>query len=468
MSMGKRREKQEDLFVPTSGLESPGHPFYDRLDRLLVEGGFDALVERTCAPYYASDGNGRPSLPPGTYFRLLFVGYFEGIASERELSWRCADSLSIRSFLGLSLSERVPNHSTLSVIRDRLDAHVFDDVFRFVLELVDKAGLLKGKEIGVDSTQVEANASMRTIERKDSGKGYQEYIRDLAAGEQAASAPKPSQEDAQRSDRKRPKRTSNRDWQSKSDPDARIARMKDHTTRLAHKPEHAVDLESGVILALTMNASDQSDHATLPETLDELEANLEHLDRDLDGIRLVADKGYYSDAALKRCEDEGMTAYISEPKLATKRNWRRRQDASEAKQRCYKNRRRTKSRRGRKLMKQRASETERPFADLKRRCRWDHLHLRGRESIWKRYLVHGAALNLSLVMRAIYGAATPKTLDRLHGALSRAIQSLQVAIRVFGVSQPARSIASRARNGCIQPRRILRPRASRPVFSTPS
>ena len=414
MAMGKRRDVQEELFVSTASLQSPGHPFYEALSRLLDDNGFDRVVEEACAPFYA-ESRGRRSIPPGVYFRMLFVGYFEGIESERALCWRCADSLSLRQFLGLGMHESVLDHSSLSVIRGRLAPHVFDEVFHFVLDLVSSEGLLRGREVGIDSSLMEANASMRSLTRRDDGSSYHEYIRKITA--ESTGDPTPTSGDVRRADRKRKgKRVSNREWEAKADPDARITRMKNGSTRLAYKPEHAVDLETGVVLAATLNRADQSDHQTLLETLDELEGNLEHLDRELDSPCLVADKGYHSDGVFERCEQDGFTSYIAEPRHPQKRNWKNKTDGDERRRRLYGNRRRLRGNRSRKLMRKRRCENERSFAHVMQRGGWKRTHLRGRENNWKPYLVQVAAHNLSVLLRNVLGAGTPKALRAALGS----------------------------------------------------
>ena len=427
MSMGKRNEHQGDLFVASSDLETSGHPFYESLNTLLAEHDFDAFVEKTCESSYAPAGVGRPSVPPPIYFRMLFVGHFEGISSEREIAWRCADSLSLRRFLGLSLSDSVPNHSTLSLIRDRLDPSVYDEVFRFVLSIAAAEGLVPAKRIGVDSTKLESPASMRSIIRKDDGTSYSDYVKQLAA--KAEPRPKKgdggdssarsngglaSAEAAHRYDRhRRGKRTSNRDWTSAVDPDARITRMKNGTTRLGYKPEHAVDLDTSIVLAVSMNSGSSSDHASLPDTLGELDANLEHLALDLLDTELVADKGYHSNAAFELAEDAGMRTYIAEPKQP-RRNWRRSEAGYDNKRRFYANRRRTKTKKGRELLRLRGCEVERSFAHLVHRRGPPRTGLRGLENNWKQYLTLTAAMNLGTVLRERIGAGTPKALAGLR------------------------------------------------------
>ena len=240
MAMGQQKDRQGDLMVSWSEMpRSPGHVFYDRLQLVLIEGGFDGFAEAVCQPYYAAR-MGAPSVPPGRYFRMHLVGYFEGIDSERGLEWRCSDSLSLREFLLLERRERVPDHSWLSRTRARLPHEVHTAVFDWVLALIAEAGLVKGERIGVDASTMEANAALRNIVRRDTGEGYRGMLERLA---QESGIETPTAEDLARLDRKRKgKKLSNQDWVSRSDPEAKIAKMKDGTTHLAYKPEHAVDL----------------------------------------------------------------------------------------------------------------------------------------------------------------------------------------------------------------------------------
>src|SRR3954470_13016820 len=254
MAMGKRREvRQETLFVATDRLpKTAGHPFSQRLNGLLAEAGFDAWVEGRCRQYYETDQTrGRPSIAPGVYFRMLLVGYFEGIDSQRGIAWRCADSLGLRQFLGLALDEPGPDHSTLTNTRKRLPTEVFDEVFQFVLRIAGEKGLIAGKTVGVDSTTLEANAAMKSIVRRDTGEDWKGYVTRLMK-EEGAIEPEhePTDEEVRRYDRSRKdKKVSNREWVSSTDPGSRIARMKDGRTHLAYKAEHVVDLESDLVLA---------------------------------------------------------------------------------------------------------------------------------------------------------------------------------------------------------------------------
>ena len=267
MAMGKRPAARQasPMWVDTADLPtSDGHPYFERLNRVLADSGFDAFVEELCAAFYA-DRLGRPSLRPGRYFRMLFIGYFEGLSSERGIAWRVADSLRLRSFLDLELTAAAPDHSTLSRTRRRIDVETHEAVFTWVLERLSVAGLVRGKTVGIDATTLEANAAMRSIERRDTGESHEAFIRRLA---EASGVETPTRAELARFDRSRKnKKTSNKEWKSPQDPDAKIAKMKDGRTHLAHKAEHGVDMDTGAIVAVTVQDASDGDTATLPETL---------------------------------------------------------------------------------------------------------------------------------------------------------------------------------------------------------
>jgi transposase len=287
--MGRRpTEQQADLWIPTSALpESPGHVFYEKLNHLLAESQFDRYVEGLCQEYYAA-GLGRESIPPGTYFRMLLIGYFEDIDSQRGIAWRCSDSLSLRAFLGTPLHEMTPDHSSLSKIRLRLPLDVHERVFLHVLHIAQDKKLLKGKTVAVDATTLEANAAMKSIVRKETGEDWKEYLRSLLAEEGIAN---PSDEDLRVFDKKRKKKVSNKEWQSPTDPDSRIIKMKDGRTHLAYKAEHTVDLDSEFVLAATVHTADQADSATLMASLLVAQVNLVLTGSDQAIEEAVADKG---------------------------------------------------------------------------------------------------------------------------------------------------------------------------------
>jgi transposase len=407
MALGRQGERQTELMVGWAELpRSPGHAFYDRLQAILVEAGFDGFAEARCASYYAAGKRGRPSLPPGRYFRMHLVGYFEGIDSERGLEWRCSDSLSLREFLRLGTTEPVPDHSWLSKTRSRLPLEVHEAAFAWVLQRLAEHGLIKGERIGVDASTMEANAALRAIVRRDTGEGYRAMLERLA---RASGIATPTAEDLIRLDRKRKgKRLSNAEWTSPTDPEARIAKLKDGRTRLAYKPEHAVDLDTGAIVAAEIHAADRGDAATLPETLEAAEANLAAVDAAPtmeDPAELVADKGYHSRDGLKDLEDGAWKSRIAEKRVAGVSRWRGDEAARRA---VYNNRARLRSGVAKEAFKLRAELVERGFALVLDRGGMRRAWLRGRENLRKRYLVHVAGYNLGLVMRLLVGAGTPR------------------------------------------------------------
>jgi transposase len=384
---------------------SPGHVFYDRLQRVLIDADFDGFAEKLCASYYAPK-MGAPSVPPGRYFRMHLVGYFEGIDSERGIEWRCADSLSLREFLRLEQRERVPDHSWLSKTRGRLADEVHAEVFGWVLARLDERGLIQGDRIGVDASTMEANAALRTIVRRDSGEGYRQMLKRMAV---ESGIETPSAEDLVRIDRARKgKKLSNADWVSSTDPDARIAKMKDGTTHLAYKPEHAIDLDTGAVIAAELHPADRGDTTTLAATVTAAEANLAAVDKAPtaeDPAELVTDKGYFGRAVLKPLEDGPWKTRIAEPKGKGVSRWRGDDDARRA---VYNNRARLLSGVAKAAFRLRAEIVERSFAHILDRGGMRRTWLHGRENVHKRYLIHVAGHNLGLLMRLLIGAGTPK------------------------------------------------------------
>jgi transposase len=406
MALGRQGARQADLMIGWAELpRSPGHAFYDRLQAILVAAGFDGFAEARCAPYHASK-RGRPSLPPGRYFRTHLVGYFEGIDSERGLEWRCADSLSLREFLRLGTTERVPDHSWLSKTRSRLPLEVHEAVFAWVLERLAEHGPVEGDRIGIDASTMEANAALRAIVRRADGETYRAMLERLAEGSGIAT---PTAGDLVRLDRKRKgKRLSNAEWTSPTDPEARIAKLKDGRTHLAYKPEHAVDLDTGAIVAAEVHAADRGDTATLPGTLEAAEANLAAVGAaptPEDPAELVADKGYHSREGLKDLEDGAWRSRIAEKKAAGVNRWR---GDTEARRAVYNNRARLRSGAAKEAFKLRAELVERSLALTLDRGGMRRAWLRGGENLQKRYLVHVAGYNLGLVMRLLVGAGTPR------------------------------------------------------------
>jgi transposase len=429
MALGRQGERQTDLMIGWAELpRSPGHAFYDRLQAVLVEAGFDRFAEGACEPYYA-EKRGRPSLPPGRYFRMHLVGYFEGIDSERGLEWRCADSLSLREFLRLGATEPVPDHSWLSKTRARLPLEVHEAVFAWVLERLAEHGLIRGERIGIDASTMEANAALRAIVRRDSGEGYREMLERLA---EASGIATPTAEDLIRLDRKRKgKRLSNAEWASPTDPEARIAKLKDGRTHLAYKPEHAVDLDTGAIVAAEIHPADEGDTATLPGTLAAAEANLAAVGTapaPEDPAELVADKGYHSRDGLKELEDGAWKSRIAEKRVSGVNRWRGDEAARRA---VYNNRARLRSGVAKEAFRLRAELVERSFALTLDRGGMRRAWLRGRENLRKRYLVHVAGYNLALIMRLLVGAGTPR--EFLAGASARLMLLMATGDALTGI-----------------------------------
>jgi transposase len=418
MAMGRRKDRARapGLWIATNELpRTGGHPFYQRLNQALDAHAFDEFVEAQCAPFYA-DTVGRPSLTPGTYFRLLLIGYFEGIDSERGIAWRTADSLALRGFLGLGLDEVPPEHSTISRTRRLIDVETHRAVFTWILQVLATANLVKGKTIGIDATTLEANAALRSIVRRDSGETYQDFLTRLA---QASGIETPTRADLARLDRKRPKKGRNKDWRHPHDPDARITKMKDGRTHLAHKAEHAVDMETGAIVGVTVQGADQGDTTTIAETVTTAAEELEAVAAATDGEtavidEVVADKGYHSNQVLVDLAALDLRTYVAEPDRG-RRTWKKKADARDA---VYANRRRIRGARGLALLRRRSERLERPNAHLYETGALRRTHLRGHANILKRLLVHISGFNLGLLMRALFGIGTPRS---LQGRLAAAV-----------------------------------------------
>lgn len=408
MALGRRkRERQQEMFVAATDLpRSPGHVFYDRLNRLLAEAKFDDFVETLCEPYYAAK-LGRPGIQPGIYFRMLFIGYFEGIDSQRGIAWRCSDSLSMRAFLGLAIDEKSPDHSSMTNTRKRLPLEVFHEVFSFVLALADVHKLIKGKTLGVDSTTLEANAAMKTIVRKDNGDDWREYLRKLY--EEETGEQDPSDDELRRFDRKRKnKKVSNDEWESPADHDARIAKMKDGRTHLAYKAENAVDLDTEIVLAAEIYHADESDQETIATSMTAAEDHLIRGGVDASPEEAVGDKGYYKTETLSELEfTKGYRTYIAEPKFRGNRSWKHRTDDEKAA--GLNNRRRQRGERGKALHRLRSELVERSFAHICETGGARRSWLRGLVEVKKRYLMSAAAHNLGLILRKAFGMGKPRS-----------------------------------------------------------
>src|SRR5450631_4242143 len=427
MAMGtrKKRQRQETLWYGGELPMAPGHPFYKRLNEVLDGAKFDPFCEASCASFYHQK-LGRPSLPPGQYFRIMMIGFFEGLDSERGIAWRVADSLTLRQFLSIGLDEKTPDHVTISRTRRLIDSETHQQIFSLVTRLLAQNGLIKGKTIGVDSTTLEANAAMKSIVRRDTGESYMAYLKRLAEAEGIEAKDAPA---LLRMDRKRKKKSSNEDWQSPVDGDAEITKLKDGRTALTYKAENAVDMETGAIVAVTTHSGAAGDTTTVIETV--IEAGLAVADLIAEktpegkyevhpeGVQeVVADKGYHSNDVLVGMAELEVRSYIAEPDRGA-RNWEGKQAEKAA---VYNNRRRIKGER-----------IERNFAHQFDTGGMDRLWVRGLANVHKKFLIQAAACNLALLLRSRYGSGKPRAAhDRAAEAFLMIWAVLKTAEDLFG------------------------------------
>jgi transposase len=437
MALGKRKDEQMEMWVAAGDLpKSQGHVFYRKLNRVLVEAEFDSWVEKLCRPFY-DDRIGRPGIPPGVYFRMLLIGYFEGIGSQRGIAWRCGDSLSLREFLGVPLTENTPDHSSLTRVRDRLPLETHTAVFQWVLAVAAEQGLLRGKTVAVDSTTLEANAAMKTIISRDTGEDWNNYLRRLMLEQEGVE--NPTDEELRRFDKKRKdKRVPNDEWVSKTDADSRIAKMKDGRTHLAYKAEHVIDIETELILAVPIYHADTGDANTLVDSVMEAQTNLTESGIDVEIEEAVGDKGYHATGTLELAEALHIRTDIPEPKRRgnEKRNW---QDVPEQKRRAViNNRRRVRRPKSKRLQRLRSERVERSFAHVCETGGTRRSWLHGIEKVQKRYLIAAATRNLGLLMRKMFGIGTPRGLQAAGGLVFSACLAwfhIQFAIRrLFPIS----------------------------------
>lgn len=441
MGTRRRRQRQEELWYRRDLAEAPGHPFYRRLNEVLEQAGFDEFCEARCRQFY-HEKLGRPSLAPGMYFRVMLIGFFEGIESERGIAWRVADSLCLRQFLQIGLDERTPDHVTISRTRRLMDEATHQEVFGWVLRQVARAGLLRGKTIGIDATTLEANAAMKSIVRRDTEESYTEYLKRLgeAAGLEAS-----DEAALRRMDRRRKKKGSNEEWVNLHDPEAEITRLKNGRTALAYKAEHAVDMDTGAIVAVTTHGGAVGDTTSVGETLPAAgEAVAEQIaEPTADGKfkvnakgveELVADKGYHSGGVLVSAREFEVRSYIAEPDRG-RRKWADKQEEQAA---VYANRQRIGGHRGKHLLRRRGELVERTFAHAYETGALRRLYVRGKQNVQKRLLLQAAACNLALLLRKMLGAGTPRALQdvvaRLLFLLSRLISTTKA------ISVPPRSL----------------------------
>jgi transposase len=446
MAMGKRKDRQKDLFISAEDLpRSPGHPFYRKLNELLAEAGFDRWIEGRCEPYYEQEEKrGRPSIPPGVYFRMLLAGYFEGIDSQRSIAWKCSDSLSLREFLGIPLGKNTPDHSSMTNTRKRLPEEVFREVFQFVLTIANEKRLLSGKTMGVDSTTLEANAAMKTIVRRDTGEDWKAYVTRLMREEEVIDEEQePTDEEIRRYDKKRKnKKVSNEEWVSETDPDSRITQMKDGRTHLAYKAEHVVDLDSDLITAAEIYPADEGDTLTMTDSVIEADINLEEAGCEEQIEEVAADKGYHSAANLEQSQSLKLRTYIPEPKRKGKSRWT--DKLPEYKAAVYGNRNRMRRDKGKRLQRKRSEFCERTFAHVCDSGGLRRSWLRGRVNVMKRYLIGAAAHNLGRILWKLFGVGKPRALQGQGGLAALVyllLQAIESVLKRLRTHVPSMAIA---------------------------
>lgn len=451
MAMGQRPEqRQADFWIATERLApAPAHPFYQKLNAVLAAAGFDPFCAAACQPFYARK-MGRPSIPPGVYFRMLMLGYFEKLDSEREIAWRCADSLALRAFLGYRVDEGTPDHSSLSRTRNRIDLETHQAVFDWVLKRLTEQGLLKGQTLGIDASTLEADAALKSIVRRDSGQSYREFLTELA---KASGIETPTAEELAKFDRKRKDKSArNDDWFNPNDPEAKITKMKDGRTHLAYKNEHAVDLDTGAIVAAEIHLANEGDTTTMWGTLEKAATSLQDVREDAqvqatcqangvadpqDELHIqatVQDKGYHSAQTLVNLEELDIRGYIAEPDRGrqhwTARDPQEQELKRQAQQAVYRNRRRRKGARSKRLHRRRGEYVERTFEHTLDDGGMRRVWLKGRVKIAKRYLIHTAAFNLGLIMRKVTGFGTPRGwVDAVRAAASACARWLRAVLR---------------------------------------
>jgi len=405
--------------------------FYDKLDETLASLDFTAGVHRLCAPLYSSAERGRTPIDPAVYFKMLMVGFLEDLPSERAIAARCGDSLMIRRFLGYDLDEETPHHSSFTVIRQRLSKEIYQAVFDIILEGLRAHGLLRGRNLGIDSSVMEANASLRALENRNTGEAYWEYVRRLAA---EAGVDAQDADAVRRFDRKRPgRKTSNKEWVSPHDPDAKVGQAKDGATDMLYKPENVVDLDTGAIVSAEVRKADEADTEGLAERAIAAAALVGAIREETSAggqkpvpaatATLTADKGYYCVAELEALQESGMKTVISDPL----RN--RRLDKLDPSQQAVvrRARRSVKSGYGKRLLRRRGMHIERSFAHILDSGGMRRATLRGQPNLDKRYKIAAATYNLSQLMRHLFGIGTCKqaAASVLHGLMALLLVGLR-------------------------------------------
>jgi transposase len=436
MFAAKDKTGQPEFWIVAARVAQPAKAaFYAKLEETLESFGFAAKVRALCAPAYKAGGAGRPGIDPVVYLKMMMVGFFENLPSERAIAARCDDSIAIREFLHYDLTEATPDHSSLSIIRQRLGGPVYEQVFTLVLSALSEHGLLRGKNLGIDSSVLEANASLRGLVNRNTGEAYWDYVQRLAAE---------SGIDAQDSaavrkfDRKRPKKMSNQEWENPHDPDAKIGPKKDGATDMIYKPQTVVDLDSGAMVGAEILPGNQADHQEASTHILEAQLTINAACGKAAGELTVetstADKGYFEVSQLQALQHEQIKTVICDPI-----HHRRLDKLDEAEQRAVKAARRSaQSQYGRKLLRRRGMHLERAFAHILDGGGLRRATLRGRQNLNKRFKLAAAFYNLSQLMRHLFGIGTPKQCEAMGlgglGAVLKRFALWLIALVVHGTN----------------------------------
>ena len=430
----KNKQKQTSFWIATEELQvKPQITFFSKLDSLLEDIDFGKKIRKLCKPYYSDKTNCRPPIDPEVYFKMMTIGFFENIQSQRGIAARCADSLSIRDFLGYSINEATPDHSTLSETRYRLPVSVYSQIFSIILKALKDNGLVKGENLAFDSSIIEANASLLCLQNRMTEESYAEYIKQLA---QEAGVNPEDKAAVARFDRKRKgRKTSNKEWYNPFDTDAKIGQTKDGATDMIYKPEHVVDLDTSAIIDADVLLGDTGDTNNLSERVVNAQIRLNDISEnpvvEKPAETITADKGYYSVQEITEIQCLGFETVI--PDKEFKRNMSKLSDEQALSVELAHSS--IASKEGKALLKKRGSHVERSFAHVLDSGGERRTTLRGLENNRKRYLIATACYNLSLLMRTIFGVGTLKqalaNANLLFNFIVKPFLSLQNRILVF-------------------------------------
>lgn len=411
MFSAKAKAPQPEFWIHADQVVQPAKcRFYSKLEATLESFGFAAKVRELCAPAYDKSGNGRPGIDPAVYLKMMMIGFFEDLTRERAIAARCADSIAIRQFLHYELTEATPDHSSLSIIRQRLEGPIYDQVFTLVLAALQAHGLLRGKHLGIDSSVMEANASLRGLVNRNTGEAYWDYVKRLAA----ESGINPQDSAAVRKfDRKRPKKMRNDEWENPDEPEAKIGPKKDGATDMIYRPEVVADLDTGAIVGAEILLGNQADHQAVcthilaaQEAINTARAEPPEV---LTVETATADKGYFEVTQLVALQQEQIKTVIADP-VSNRRLDKLDETGRQAVKAAHRS---TQSKYGKALLRRRGMHLERAFAHILDCGGMRRATLRGRQNLNKRFKLAAAFYNLSQLMRKLFGIGTPRQCEAM-------------------------------------------------------